>query len=77
MTYSRIYLSEGVPNKDRKFGSDVEYAPCWVYFNATWVPALFTAPQIKVALDRAGTNPEDVRPRAGYFRNLLHALLGR
>lgn len=77
MTVSRLYLDEEVPNADRKFGSDNLYAPAYVMVNSKWEPALFTATQLKTAIDRARKNPEDVRPMAGYFARLWSALLGR
>jgi len=77
MIFSRLYISESVVNTQRKFGSDIKYGKLWIKVGSTWKPAMLTADQIRTAMDRAVANPEDVKPRAGYFANLLHALLGR
>jgi hypothetical protein len=69
---SRIYLSEKVSNKDRKFGSILEYYPSRIENSDGGVmDALFTANELEVAMKRAETNPEDVPGKTfleGIFR---------
>lgn len=56
----KLYLDEVVENKERKFGADSEYYPVRVQDGDCEVNALFTIEQIKVAIERAQNNPEDV-----------------
>ena len=58
---SKIYLEEVVDNKDRKFGSTLEYYPIRIEAeNGDIVNALFTKSQLDKAIFRAYSNPEDV-----------------
>ena len=58
---SKIKMTEVVLNKDRRFGSNLQYYPCHIILvDGTEVNALFTYNQIKVAVNRAGRNPEDI-----------------
>jgi len=58
---SKIYLEELVDNKDRKFGSTLEYYPVRIESNdGHIVNALFTNSQLDKAIFRANKNPEDV-----------------
>jgi hypothetical protein len=71
---SKIYLTEKVKNKDRRFGSALEYITAWVvYPDGTEKPALFTMSPINEAIDRADDNPEDIPER----RSLLSKLFKR
>lgn len=57
---SVIYLSEKVENKDRRFGSALEYLPVTVVLtNGTELKGLFTVNMIREAIERGKTNPED------------------
>jgi len=68
---SRIYLKEIVENKERKFGSTLQYYPVKVELNDGSVEnALFTEDQINVALDRASENPEDI-PENTLWENIF------
>ena len=59
---SKIYQSEKVENKDRKFGAQPYYFPAMMHDdNGDTIPALFTQDQIQVAIDRAGRNHEDFK----------------
>lgn len=58
---NKIYLSEKVENKDRKFGESLEYCPSVIVDeDGTESNALFTKEQIGVAIARADRNPEDI-----------------
>ena len=58
---SKILMKEKVKNKERKFGSNLEYYPCKIVFeNGDEIPALFTENQIKIAILRAENNLEDI-----------------
>ena len=58
---SRILMSEEVANKARKFGSNLEYYPAKiVLLDGKKINALFTLDQLKEAMERANTNPEDM-----------------
>jgi hypothetical protein len=60
-----------VKNKDRKFGSALEYAYVRVQFeDGTEKPLLFTTAQIDEAKVRAEVNSEDL-PKVGWFKNIL------
>lgn len=64
---SKIDLTEKVKNKDRRFGSAAEYFPVMVHTEiGDQKEALFTADQIRVAVDRAKENPEDL-PRKSWL----------
>lgn len=56
---SRIYLSEKVENKDRRFGAALEYYPVEVISGDRRRFALFTPAQISEALLRGEANEED------------------
>jgi len=56
---SRIYLSERVPNKDRRFGAALEYYPVVIVTGKRRQVAMFTPNEIGVAILRAKDNPED------------------
>lgn len=57
---SEIYLSERVDNTDRKFGSLTYYFPVKIVdFNGKIIPALFSRPELDIAIKRAESNPED------------------
>lgn len=58
---SKLYIKEIVENKDRKFGSILQYYPAKVELDDGSIEnALFTEDQINVALERASENPEDI-----------------
>jgi len=62
---SKIYQSEKVENKDRKFGENPYYFPAMMHdINGSQFPALFTNDQIQVAIDRATRNPEDIETKS-------------
>ena len=52
---SKIDTSEKVDNKERKFGSSLEYFPCLIDDNK----ALFTKNELDIAIERANKNLED------------------
>ncbi len=57
----RIYLTEKVENRDRKFGASLEYYPIYVIdYNGNIQGALFTKNEIESAIERAKRNTEDV-----------------
>ena len=61
MVKSKLFLSEVVGNKDRKFGAAPKYYPAMVqYENGGTAPVLFTNNDIDKARKRASDNPEDV-----------------
>jgi len=63
---SRLYEEEQIENLDRKFGSVNRYYPLIVIDkDDEEVPALFTKNEIKIAIERAETNPEDVTKEKG------------
>lgn len=57
---SRIYLSERVPNKDRRFGQALEYYPVVIVTGKRRRVALLTGNAISEGLARYIENPEDV-----------------
>lgn len=60
---STIFLKDKIVNKERKFGSALEYLPAYVEDEEGQLAvALFTKNQLQDALDRAEDNPEDVEP---------------
>lgn len=59
---SKIYLSERVPNKDRRFGAALEYYPVEIRTGDRRRFALFTPAQISEALLRGEANEEDRPP---------------
>lgn len=57
---SEIYLSEKVENADRRFGSLPFYFPVKIIdFNGNEIKALFSRPELDIAVERAKKNPED------------------
>lgn len=59
---SRIYLSERVPNKDRRFGQALEYYPVTIVTGTRRQVALLTGNAISEGLSRYLENREDVAP---------------
>lgn len=59
---SRIYLSERVPNKDRRFGQALEYYPVTIVTGTRRQVALLTGNAISEGLARYLENREDVAP---------------
>ena len=60
---SKIFLSEKVVNKDRRFGSALNYYPVEIHSSSGKVNrALFTIDQIREAVEREDSNKEDFRP---------------
>jgi len=59
---SAVYKRERVSNERRKFGSAVYYYPAFIVLeNDQQIPALFTENQLKVAIERARKNEEDLK----------------
>lgn len=61
MSDSQILFEDKVDNKDRKFGSALEYFPVKVVKadgQETW--AMFTESEIEKAIERANKNKEDI-----------------
>jgi len=68
---SKIYLTELVENKDRKFGSVLEYYPTRVELvDGTVYDALFTKHEIDAAMVRAQANYEDI-PRMTFLERIF------
>ncbi len=65
---SRIYLSERVPNKDRRFGQALEYYPVVIVTGTRRRVALLTGSQIAEGLTRYESNTEDVAPPSRWQR---------
>lgn len=57
---SRIYLSEKVPNRDRRFGQALEYYPVTIVTGKSRQVALLTGNAISEGLARYLENREDV-----------------
>ena len=58
---SKIETSERVVNKERRFGSALEYFPAYVIDDTgKEIPVLFTKSQLTVAVKRAEKNMEDM-----------------
>ncbi len=58
---SKINMMEEVENKERKFGSTLNYYPAYIVMSdGEELPALFTSDQLKDAMERAAKNPEDL-----------------
>ena len=69
---SELKLTERVNNKDRVFGANRNYFPCYVEReDGTVVPALFTRSAIEAAVLRATKNPEDVPEKASWLDNIF------
>jgi len=72
---SYIDMNEKVENKGRHVAADSYYFPCYVHTAGGMdAPALFTEEQLKVALERAVKNSEDVPERAGWFSRMYRQL---
>ncbi len=72
---SKIKLEEKVGNDQRRFGESIDYFPVYIISDANPpVPALFTGNQMKVAIQRAKKNMEDVPKKEG--SGWLHAIFG-
>lgn len=72
VVHSKIDKNESVENRDRKFGADPFYFPAYVTkHTGEVVPALFTAEQINVAIERAKKNPEDVQAKATWIDTIF------
>lgn len=60
---STLIMNEMVENTERKFGSNEAYFPCYVETpEDVLVAALFTEDQIRIAIQRAERNTEDISP---------------
>ena len=69
---SELDMTERVDNKDRKFGSNRHYFPCYVVqMDGTICPALFTRNAITTAIKRAEKNPEDVGEKATWLDEIF------
>lgn len=63
---SKLFKEEIVGNKGRKFGASPDYFPCvLVDDDGSEIPMLFTGNQLKVAMERASKNPEDIPEAEG------------
>lgn len=65
---SRIYLSEKVPNRDRRFGAALEYYPVTIVTGTRRQVALLTGNAISEGLSRYLENREDVAPPTRWSR---------
>lgn len=74
---SAIFLSERINNTSRRFGQDTHYFPCIIVMNNRSVNALFTADQIRAAMLRARSNPEDCHDIVSAWNRLLSRLFGK
>ena len=62
-------------NRERRFGSDLGYVPALIENEVGDLsPALFTAVQIREAIERARANPEDA-PRPTWLKGLVSKVL--
>jgi hypothetical protein len=69
---SGIIKSKERINIKRGFAEATEYVGCHIQdASGVWVPALFTLPQLTVAIERANLQPEDIEPEPSLFRRLL------
>jgi hypothetical protein len=65
---SKILTKEKVRNKNRLFGSTTDYFPVFIKLDdGKETPALFTENELKVAMERAAKNPEDISTAGGGF----------
>jgi hypothetical protein len=68
MTRNAIDTNEARPNQARRFGAAGEYHPVFIRNDfGRWQPCLLTDDQIKVGIERARTNPEDVPKRTRWW----------
>jgi hypothetical protein len=69
---SIIVLSEIITNKERKFGSQLEYFPCEIkQEDGICLHALFTKEQIFTATERANRNPEDIPENKTFWDSIF------
>lgn len=69
---SEIRMDEILINKKRKFGGAKYYYPCTIIDeNGVNHDALFTKNQLKVAMKRAGRNPEDIPEKESLWNRLF------
>jgi len=69
---SKIYLNDVVENTERKFGSNVQYFCCDVEFeDGKILPAMFTASNIEIAIDRANKNKEDIPKQESWYAKIF------
>jgi len=69
---SKVLKEESVGNKERKFGAAPKYYPCMlVDHDGSEVPMLFTSNQLKVAMERASKNPEDIEGGKSFWEWLM------
>lgn len=64
---SVIKMVEKVNNTERRFGSAKEYFPVWIEADGKKQPAMFTLHELRQAIERAQTNPEDMPEEAKSF----------
>jgi hypothetical protein len=57
---SEVYLSDVIPNKNRRFGAALKYYPAFAVLGNKKIPMLFTLDQIRTAIKRGMKNYEDV-----------------
>jgi len=75
-TTSSVVRFRTISNKERRFGSSLDYVPAMLYYppEGIFKPMLLTKKQVCEAMDRALANPEDA-PRVSWFARLLHMFL--
>lgn len=71
---SRIYINDAVKNQDKEVMAADQYFPCIIVINGYDKAALFTRSQIRVAIDRARKNPEDI-PKESFIRKFFRKLI--
>jgi len=60
-----------VENTEKKFGAADEYFAVWVQnTKGKEFPLMFTERELRIAIERAEKNPEDV-PKKGFFTDLF------
>ena len=65
---SKILKDERISNDERIFGSAKHYYPCRIKTeDGEELVALFTEDQLKIAIARAGKNPEDVEKTKSFL----------
>ena len=68
---SKVFKADSVRNGERKFGAAPLYYPCMLVDNdGSEIPMLLTSNQLKVAMERASKNPEDL-PGKSFWEMLL------
>ena len=69
---SVVDTREEVENKLRRFGASGKYIPTWVIDSeGNKIPALLTHDQIRIAVERAKANPEDLPEKTGFLSGLF------